>query len=160
MPSQSIEDSSDLRLDTHWTRFVYCDEPLDEDAVVAHRDTPAPNLRRGVPGNDDVCEDARSGWPLSDELQMAARTNRGVVIRTLVLRAIQSAREWVRNALARYRRRRDMRAIYHTLRSLDDRSLRDLGFHRSEIMSVAAEAVEEAERTRVHTLRMPRAPRW
>jgi hypothetical protein len=38
--------------------------------------------------------------------------------------------------------------------------LRDLGFHRSEIMSVAAEAVEDAERTRVRTLRMPRAPRW
>jgi uncharacterized protein YjiS (DUF1127 family) len=81
-------------------------------------------------------------------------------MRALALVAVQSVREFARDALARYRRRRQMRAIYDTLQGLDNRTLRDLGFHRSEIMSVAAEVVEEAERTRVRVLRMPRAPRW
>ena len=131
MPTQPIEDSMDLRLDTQWSRFVYCDEPVDDDR-----------------------------WLSSHAPYRAVRVRRGVVLRTLVLAVLESAREFARDALARHRRRRQMRAIYDTLQGLDDSTLRDLGFHRSEIMSVAAEAVEEAERTRVRVLRMPRAPRW
>lgn len=180
MPTQPMEDPIDLRLDTHWSRFVYCDEPVDE--------APFPVFRRSLPGNDDICGDAADprdhivppelrnrvaaangdiaatdaptfGWLSSHELYRAAHVRRGVILGRLVLAALQSARDLTCNALARYRRRRQMRAIYDTLQGLDDSTLRDLGFHRSEIMSVAAEAVEEAERTRVRVLRMPRAPR-
>lgn len=65
-----------------------------------------------------------------------------------------SVRTW-----QRYQRRRAMHAIYGALRELDDRTLHDLGFHRSEILSVAAEATGEAEWTRVRVPLRPRAPR-
>jgi uncharacterized protein YjiS (DUF1127 family) len=237
MSRQPFEDRIDQRLDTHWSRFVYCDEPVDgglhlrhranaytsdtepenadtmndytSDPVklltelddvtaigarsprgpLAYRDTPARIFHRGSAGNDDNCGDetdprdlivapelrrrlaaangdiARTDVPVSDwlsgyELYLAARTRRSAALRALVLAAARSARAFARNLVARYRRRREMHAIYDTLQELDDRALRDLGFHRSEIMSVAAEAVDDAERTRVRTLRMPRAPRW
>jgi uncharacterized protein YjiS (DUF1127 family) len=60
--------------------------------------------------------------------------------------------------LRRYQRRREARAIRGALSDLDDHTLRDLGFHRSEIGSVAAEATGLAERTRMRTLLRPRAP--
>ena len=45
---------------------------------------------------------------------------------------------------------RDLRAALH---DLDDRMLRDLGFHRDEIASVAAELGGDAMPTRVRTMR-------
>jgi uncharacterized protein YjiS (DUF1127 family) len=70
----------------------------------------------------------------------------------------RTVREWFRGVVERYQRRRQSRSIYHALRALDDRTLRDLGFHRCEIGSVAAEAAGEAELTRMHVRRVPRAP--
>lgn len=199
MPTQPMEDPVDLRLDTPWSRFVYCDEPSDtmndytSDTMATpiprgrrmYRDALSADFRDSLPGNDDICGDAAdprdhivppelrsrvaaangdiaptSRWLSHHELYRDARARRGVVMRTLALAAVQWLREFARDALARYRRRRQMRAIYDTLQGLDNRTLRDLGFHRSEIMSVAAEVVEEAERTRVRVLRIPRAPRW
>ncbi|HTQ01504.1 MAG TPA: DUF1127 domain-containing protein [Casimicrobiaceae bacterium] len=52
------------------------------------------------------------------------------------------ARSW-------YRRRRVAAETYETLRSLDDRCLRDLGLDRMELRSAAAEAAGQAERTRL-----------
>jgi uncharacterized protein YjiS (DUF1127 family) len=59
----------------------------------------------------------------------------------------------------RWRVRRETRAVFRVLHGLDDRTLRDLGFHRCEIWSVAAEATGEAESTRMRTILHPRAPR-
>lgn len=203
MPTQPMEDPMDLRLDTPWSRFVYCDEPADtmndytSDTMATpkprgqrmYRDALSADFHYRVPSNDDICGDAAdprdhivppelrsrvaaangdiaaadapaSGWLSAHELYRDAHARRGVVMRMLALAGVQSLREFARDAPARYRRRRQMRAIYDTLQGLDNRTLRDLGFHRSEIMSVAAEVVEEAERTRVRVLRMPRAPRW
>jgi uncharacterized protein YjiS (DUF1127 family) len=42
-------------------------------------------------------------------------------------------------ALAAWQRERMDRATFASLRALDDRTLRDLGFHRSELRSVARE---------------------
>ena len=50
---------------------------------------------------------------------------------------------------ARYQRNRQRMAQQRILVGLDDRMLRDLGFDRSEIGSVAAEIVGAAERTRI-----------
>jgi uncharacterized protein YjiS (DUF1127 family) len=58
-----------------------------------------------------------------------------------------------------YRRHRETRAIHDALVALDDRTLRDLGFHRCEIWSVAAEATGEAEWTRARKPLQPRTPR-
>lgn len=202
MPRQPFGDRRELLLDTHWSRFVYWDESVDEEPLwvrgdlrrsaprdaPTYRDTPAPIFRRGPARNDDICGDAEdprdhivppelrsrvaaangdaaladapaSDWISGHDLYRMARDRRAVVLQALVRRIAGWARESFVDALASYRRRREMKSIYRTLQELDDRVLRDLGFHRSEIMSVAAEAVEEAERTRVRTLRMPRAPR-
>ena len=48
-----------------------------------------------------------------------------------------------------WRRQRRHRATLQTLRALDDRTLRDLGFHRSEIGALAGEIGGRAEITYV-----------
>jgi len=63
-------------------------------------------------------------------------------------RAWISAGDAVRAFVARRRRRRQAAAFRDELRDLDDHTLRDLGFHRSEIESVAAEATGLVETTR------------
>jgi uncharacterized protein YjiS (DUF1127 family) len=57
----------------------------------------------------------------------------------------------VSRARSRWQQRERAQEIRTLLRDLDDRTLRDLGFHRSEIESVAAEATGAAEATRMRT---------
>ena len=59
----------------------------------------------------------------------------------------------LRALLRRHRRRVAARDLRAALRDLDDRTLRDLGFHRDEIASVVAELDGDAMATRVRTLR-------
>jgi len=58
-----------------------------------------------------------------------------------------------------YRQWRRAAAVYDALRRLDDHTLRDLGFDRSEIRSVAAELSGEAQATRLQVLTLHH-PRW
>lgn len=69
--------------------------------------------------------------------------------------ALRAASAFLRRARARHRQRQDTRAIYETLVELDDRTLHDLGFARSEALSVAMEATEAAERTRLNARPAP-----
>ena len=66
-----------------------------------------------------------------------------------LIAALRSIGIVARRIYARWRRVRDTRATYYALRELDDRTLRDLGFDRSELTSIAAEASGQAGRTRV-----------
>ena len=56
--------------------------------------------------------------------------------------------EWVGRISARYRQHRRAMETRAELAQLDDRVLHDLGFDRSEIASIAAEANGDAEHTR------------
>jgi uncharacterized protein YjiS (DUF1127 family) len=98
------------------------------------------------------------GWSTSHEVFQAARVRRAMVMAAFLHAAARAVRESIRGARERYQRRQQSRSIYRALHALDDRTLRDLGFHRCEIGSVAAEAAGEAEHTRMHVRRVPRAP--
>jgi uncharacterized protein YjiS (DUF1127 family) len=85
----------------------------------------------------------------------SARIRRAATQAALIRRGCGIVAEAARRAWKRYLQRRETHAAYDALDALDDRTLRDLGLHRSEILSVAAELAGEAERTRM----LPRAPR-
>ena len=69
-------------------------------------------------------------------------------LRSMIEEAMRDAKRIVRRLRARRRERRRLQSTYNELRALDDHTLRDLGFHRDELMSVAAEVSGAAERTR------------
>jgi uncharacterized protein YjiS (DUF1127 family) len=73
-----------------------------------------------------------------------------VTIVEFIVVAMQDAAAIARRARVRHRQCRRTMAIYEVLRRLDDRTLRDIGFDRSEILPIAAELAGEAERNRVH----------
>jgi uncharacterized protein YjiS (DUF1127 family) len=109
-----------------------------------------------IPSADrDTSEAASSAWPLSQELYRDAQWHRAALLGALIARAIRVVLAAMLRVHMRYRRFRDERATYEALRELDDRSLRDLGFARDEIRSVAAEMSGEAE----HSRRLAR-PTW
>ena len=121
-----VDDPSEASTPTLWRIFVDV------------RDTSAANA-----------DDPLDPWPSTYALMQEARTRRAEAIGRLLREGVR----WLAGALTRafvaYRRRRHTRAIYSALSELDDRTLRDLGFHRSEIWSVAAETTGEAEPTRM-----------
>lgn len=148
---------------------------------VTHGDIPIVVLRRGRPGNDATCEDpaiskdelepwarhalaangfgdvgttdaASSERPMSYELYQAARAHRSFSLGEIIVAAIQAAGAIARRVYLRHRQRREARATYDALHQLDDRTLHDLGFDRSEILSLAAEVTGEAEYTHIRAL--------
>jgi uncharacterized protein YjiS (DUF1127 family) len=79
-------------------------------------------------------------------LHRTARLARSLVIGNVIAAALASLVASLRRAGERYRAYRIARETRDALGSLDDRTLRDLGYHRSEIGSVAAEvAMRRAE---------------
>lgn len=120
-----------------------------------HGDAPTVMLRTPSADNDAVGEDqpvSSSARPTSYELYHAARAHRSLVIGNLFIAMLRAMGAIVRRAHAQYRQRRSARAVYDALRHLDDRMLRDLGFHRSEISSIAAEVTGAAVRERVRVM--------
>ena len=105
-------------------------------------DTPIVIFGRGSAGNDATCED------------VAISANATFTLRKIIVAVIQAVGAIGRRAHARLRQRQAAKSIYDTLSDLDDRTLRDLGFDRSEITSLAAEVTGRAEPTRVRALLM------
>ena len=84
----------------------------------------------------------------SVELYHLARAHRSYQLREIVNATLQAVGDVVRQMVTRWNRQQRARATYLALRGLDSRMLRDLGFHRSELMSVAAEFAGVADCTR------------
>ena len=76
----------------------------------------------------------------STGIQRRARTARAEAFAEIIASSLASVWAALRRAYARYRTYRVARETYRALRLLDDRTLRDLGYDRSEIQSVAMEA--------------------
>lgn len=126
-------------------------------------------------GNDATCEDPPSlahaidAWarhasaangcggagvverPSSHALHEAARVHRPASLGGAIGSVTRRIAAYVSHARSRWQQRERAQEIRTLLRDLDDRTLRDLGFHRSEIESVAAEATGAAEATRMRT---------
>jgi uncharacterized protein YjiS (DUF1127 family) len=113
----------------------------------------------GLGGDAEVAAPAASAPPTSYELHRAARIDRAFTLAEILAEMVWAVGTFARRAYVRYRQRREASALRDTLRQLDDRMLRDLGFDRSEISSVAAEFTREAESTRLRVL-LSHNPRW
>jgi len=132
-----------------------CDGPADSRHEVeawARRASTAGRFGNTATASTVAPDAVSSAWPSTYELYQAARANRAFVLGEMVATASRSVRAFVRRTYRRYRKYRQQSALYETLSQLDDRTLHDLGFDRSEIRSVAAEWAGEAERTRVRVL--------
>jgi uncharacterized protein YjiS (DUF1127 family) len=70
----------------------------------------------------------------------------------VVEQSIQAVLAALQQRIADWKRRQLVRQTLHALHRLDSRTLRDLGFDRSEVVSVAAEVSGDAEVTRVRLL--------
>lgn len=79
----------------------------------------------------------------------AARAHRADALAQLAAALTEGASEWARRAWGRWLQRRRARSIRDALAELDDHTLRDLGLHRSEIGSLAAEVAGETARERM-----------
>ena len=106
---------------------------------------------RHAEGANGFGGDAVSRSPLSYRLLLQARTHRSAYLGRLIAMALTTVAAGVRDAHAAFRRRCEARVMRAGLHELDDRTLRDIGFTRSEIESVVAEATGEAEWTRLRT---------
>lgn len=95
---------------------------------------------------------AFSAWPSSLALYQEAHSHRAVFLGGIFAAAMQSVGALARRAYAGYRQWRQARETYMALRELDDRALRDLGFARDELISIAAEVAGGTECTRVRTV--------
>lgn len=90
--------------------------------------------------------------PTSHALHRVARAHRSFILGGMMIRVMRAVGASVRRAFARHCQRRDARATYDALRRLDDRTLHDLGFDRSELTSVAAEVSGQAQCARLRIL--------
>ena len=113
----------------------------------------------GLGGDTEAGAPAASGPTSSYELHRAARIERAFTLAEILAEMLWAVGAFARQAYLRYQQRSKASALRDTLRQLDDRTLRDLGFDRSEISSVAAEFTREAESTRLRVL-LSLNPRW
>jgi uncharacterized protein YjiS (DUF1127 family) len=148
-------------------------EPSNPPAATRHPAPARANLPARNADNDPACDDASSERRELDrwwrhaaaasgfadvvdaslestyDLYGEARARRAAMVARLAATALRSTAAFLRRAYARYHQRREACAVSAALHELDDRTLHDLGFDRSEIGSVAMEAAGLTARTRV-----------
>ena len=86
----------------------------------------------------------------STEFCHRARAHRSYQLRETATAIAESVADFMRRMVAQWRMQRKARATYEALSRLDARVLRDLGMHRSEILSVSVELARGVGFTRVH----------
>jgi uncharacterized protein YjiS (DUF1127 family) len=92
--------------------------------------------------------------PLSLQLHAAARAHRSAQSGRVARAMLRAACDLARRSAAAWRSRRLAKRAYVELQLLDIRTLRDTGLDRSEITSIAAEILGQAERTRLRVTQM------
>jgi len=118
---------------------TYEDPAISDTEAWARHALAANGFGDGAEVGDDAIPDAASARPPDYELYHAARAHCSFTLGEIIVALMQALAAFARQSLARHRQRRRARSTYDALRQLDDRTLRDLGFDRSEITSVAAE---------------------
>jgi len=102
--------------------------------------------RRAFAANG-LADDAIGPAPAGDDMLRVAQARRADFLGDSVVATIKAVSGFVQQAYARFQRARRASDIYDALRQLDDTTLRDLGFDRSELRSVAIEAAAQADDT-------------
>ena len=160
-PEVSTLHSEVQRQNAHpeWSEFLAIEGIADREAP-GYTDTPhVVSLRREPAGNDATYNEltlsmydlepcashalaangfgdiATATWPTSYEFDRAASRDRALILGNIVSAAILAVRAIARRVRARHRQRQQAKATCDVLRELDDRMLRDLGFHRSDLTS-------------------------
>jgi uncharacterized protein YjiS (DUF1127 family) len=131
------------------------ERPSSRDALPSN-DAPVFFLHREPASNDGALGNRRDwrevpSMPSARDLYHAARAFRAYTLAEILTAIAASVARGVRRARARWQRRRESSSIRDALSELDDHTLRDLGLHRSEIGSVAAEMTGRSARDRVRS---------
>jgi len=100
----------------------------------------------GANGFGDLPAAGDASAPFAADVYARARAVRSQAMGMLVSTALARAWTLIQRTRARYRVYRAARETYRALRSLDDRTLHDLGYDRSEIASVAVEVASSHAR--------------
>lgn len=118
---------------THWTRILYYDllEPAAAAAQARHA---------ASDGGGAANAAAPSGRPFSDHLYLDAHANCSFAFSAIVVAMLQAVWALARRAYARHEQQRRAARTYEALSRLDDHTLRDLGYDRSELRSIAVHA--------------------
>ena len=127
-----------------WSTFTLTRSEIEAQAI---------RVFTGSGFGDATISSAPDGSPESiDYYYHRAPTNRSYVLIEIVQATLRVVGSSVRRMAARMKMQQRAYATYRALNALDSRTLRDLGFDRSELMSVAAEMSRAAETTRVRSI--------
>lgn len=113
--------------------------------------------RHALANRPRAAEAVSTDWPTGSELYAAARSRRAFVLGEILAAMVDAVAEAARRWIGRYGEHRRAVAARAALAELDDRTLHDIGLDRSEIGSVTAEWIGDAERSRLQ-LTAPKAP--
>lgn len=109
---------------THWTRILFCDL-FHPEATEALRDQLA------------ASDAASSARPISSQLYLDAHANRSFTLSAIVVAMLHAVWVFARRAYVRHKQQRRAARTYQAMSRLDDHTLRDLGYDRSELRSIA-----------------------